>query len=102
MDHRDRDSKITKLEYIEFILLQMQKVDRGLIDELHRQFDHLDQDDTGTIEMKDLELAFRRRKEVVEAVKSLAEKNRAAGGRSKQPRVHAYTPGGEEFGLASK
>ena len=100
MDEGNRDSKITKLEYIEFILLQMHKVDRGLLDELHRQFDHLDQDDTGTIEMKDLELAFRRRKEVVETVRAMAEKSRAASGRSKRSseRVHVYSPGALESG----
>jgi len=56
----DGDGHVTKLEYFEFMLKAMNKVDQEVLDKLHAQFTRLDADGSGTLEMSDLELLTRR------------------------------------------
>lgn len=56
----DGDGHVTKLEYFEFMLKAMKKVDQDLLDKLHAQFAELDADQSGTLEVSDLEILARR------------------------------------------
>jgi hypothetical protein len=61
----DGDGNVTELEYLKFMLLKMQKVDKELLDELHNQFSHFDVDESGVLAKSDLyEMAKRRSKEL--------------------------------------
>ena len=52
---KDTD-KITRAEYLAFLLIMMKKVDQPLIDRLNTQFDQLDADSNGYLEPVDLEI----------------------------------------------
>ena len=61
----DRDGEVSKLDYVEFMLLTLKKVDANLINELHQQFDQLDTNRSGSLTKQDLErLAKKRLKRV--------------------------------------
>lgn len=61
----DRDGEVSKLDYVEFMLLTLKKVDANLINELHQQFDQLDTNRSGSLTKVDLErLAKKRLKRV--------------------------------------
>ena len=57
----DGDGNVTRAEFLEFMLVAMDKVDRSLIEELRRQFANLDVDGTGILSRGDL-IALARRK----------------------------------------
>jgi hypothetical protein len=57
----DGDGNVTRAEFLEFMLLAMDKVDRSLLDELRAQFAALDADGTGVLSRDDL-IAMARRK----------------------------------------
>jgi hypothetical protein len=57
----DGDGNVTRAEFLEFMLLAMDKVDRPLVDELRAQFASLDTDGTGVLSRGDL-IAIGRRK----------------------------------------
>lgn len=56
----DGDGHVTKLEYFEFMLKAMGKVDQDVLDKLHAQFKRLDADNSGTLEISDLEILAQR------------------------------------------
>ena len=57
----DGDGKITRAGYLEFMLLAMHKVDRELLLGLNQQFDRLDADGDGQLDIKDLILTAKQR-----------------------------------------
>jgi Ion channel len=57
----DGDGNVTRVEFLEFMLLSMDKVDRSLLDELRAQFASLDADGTGVLSRGDL-IAMARKK----------------------------------------
>lgn len=52
----DGDDEVSPLQFIEHMLIVMQKVDRGFLDKLHDQFKKLDADGSGGLQQDDLEL----------------------------------------------
>ena len=61
----DKDGEVSKLDYVEFMLLTLKKVDPDLLNELHQQFDQLDTNRSGSLTKQDLErLAKKRLKRV--------------------------------------
>ena len=60
----DGDGEVTYAEFLEFMLLAMDKVDRPLLDQLKRHFAKLDVDGTGSLDKDDLEEIQRRKKEL--------------------------------------
>ena len=52
----DGDGKITREEYVQFMLIQMGKVGEREFDELHQQFKRLDVTQSGYLDNEDLEL----------------------------------------------
>jgi len=59
----DGDGEVSPLEFVEHMLLVMNKVDQKLLDELHAQFQRLDADGSGGLEQDDLEILTRRKLE---------------------------------------
>ena len=57
----DGDGEVSPLEFVEHMLLVMQKVDRDLLDKLHAQFERLDADGSGGLEPDDLEILTKER-----------------------------------------
>ena len=57
---QDNDNEVTKLEFIEFMLISMDKCDRQFLERLHEQFRKLDNDNSGTLDMDDLKSAVGR------------------------------------------
>lgn len=55
------DGNVTLVEYLEFMLIAMNKVDRALIDDLRQNFAFLDVDGTGVLSKEDLIEAARRK-----------------------------------------
>ena len=51
----DGDHEVTRMEFIEYFLMMLKKVDAELIDELHSQFHKLDVDGSGTLSAVDIE-----------------------------------------------
>lgn len=51
---KDGDGDVSKLEFFEFMLLSMDKVDKDFLDRLHSQFESLDKDGDGTLSKSDL------------------------------------------------
>lgn len=66
----DKNGEVSRLEYVEFMLLKMNMVDRGVLDELHEQFDRLDVTQSDTISKADLELlaALRKKEKILESL----------------------------------
>lgn len=57
----DGDGNVSKLEYVEFMLLAMKQVDRETLSELHEQFDRLDVTNDGLLNREDLEIISKQR-----------------------------------------
>ena len=57
----DGDNEVTRAEYLEFMLLAMNQVDRDILIELNAQFDKLDSDGTGVLDKHDLIHAAKRK-----------------------------------------
>lgn len=57
----DEDGKVSLAEYLSFMLVSMQAVDQGLIDNLTAQFERLDVDGTGSLEKEDLMIVAKRK-----------------------------------------
>jgi hypothetical protein len=51
---RDHDGTVTRAEFLEFMLVAMNKIDQTLVDELRQHFDRLDADGTGELTKQDL------------------------------------------------
>ena len=49
----DGNGAVTMLEYVEFMLISMNKVDEEFLDKLHAQFKSLDVDNSGTLDFHD-------------------------------------------------
>ena len=60
----DDDGEVSELEFIEFMLKTMKKVDKALLDDLHRQFRKMDADGSGSLQKADLELIAKRKIDV--------------------------------------
>ena len=56
MMNADGDDEVTPLEFVEYFLLTMNKVDAQLLKQLHEQFSKLDVDGSGGLDKKDIEL----------------------------------------------
>ena len=67
----DGDGEVSPLEFVEHMLLVMNKVDQKLLDELHAQFERLDADGSGGLQQDDLEILTRRKLEECRAKKLL-------------------------------
>eukprot|EP00591_Stephanopyxis_turris_P012852 CAMPEP_0195517050 /NCGR_PEP_ID=MMETSP0794_2-20130614/9536_1 /TAXON_ID=515487 /ORGANISM="Stephanopyxis turris, Strain CCMP 815" /LENGTH=343 /DNA_ID=CAMNT_0040645793 /DNA_START=42 /DNA_END=1073 /DNA_ORIENTATION=- len=61
MDAND-DGDVSMLEFFEFMLVAMQKVDKNDLDDLRKVFNKLDADGSGTLQKVDLELAMAKKK----------------------------------------
>lgn len=57
----DNNHRVSREEYVEFMLKQMQLADDDLFRELHSQFDKLDADNGGYLDRRDLRLMIERR-----------------------------------------
>lgn len=57
----DGDGKVTRAEFMEFMLVAMNAIDQSLIDELRDHFRHLDQDNSGSLSRQDLIAAARKK-----------------------------------------
>lgn len=57
----DEDGKISKREYVEFMLVSMNIVDQDLIHELHKRFDEIDVSKTGVFTKQDMKKWSRQR-----------------------------------------
>ncbi len=57
----DGDGEVSPLEFIEYMLKVMHKVDQNLLDELHSQFEKLDADGSGGLQQDDLVLLTERK-----------------------------------------
>lgn len=57
----DGDGEVSPLEFIEHMLLSMNKVDQALLDELHAQFERLDADGSGGLQQDDLDILTERK-----------------------------------------
>lgn len=55
------DGKVTRAEFLEFMLIAMNKVDKDLMIGLNEQFERLDCDGDGELELNDLVLAAKKR-----------------------------------------
>jgi potassium channel subfamily K len=51
---KDGDGTVTRAEFLEYMLVALQKVDQEDIDELHNAFERLDSDQSGTLTAQDL------------------------------------------------
>jgi potassium channel subfamily K, other eukaryote len=58
----DGNGRVTRDEYVEFMLLQLQLVDQEQLDELYRQFDRLDVTRSGYLDEEDLKLMAKLRR----------------------------------------
>lgn len=63
LDHidNDNDEVVTKIEFLTFMLTAMKKVDAEEIEEIMEKFNELDNDDSGTLDKKDLQKKKSRR-----------------------------------------
>lgn len=50
----DGDSKVTRSEYLQFMLLALKKVDREFLDKIEMQFDRLDANGNGELDKEDI------------------------------------------------
>jgi Ca2+-binding EF-hand superfamily protein len=57
----DGDGKVSCLEFVEFMLVAMDKCDKSDIDKLKLQFSRLDVDGTGVLEKEDLVIVAKRK-----------------------------------------
>ncbi len=57
----DGDGDVSPLEFVEHMLLVMNKVDQRLLDELHAQFERLDADGSGGLQKDDLDILTERK-----------------------------------------
>ena len=57
----DGDGEVSLLEFVEHMLKSMHKVDQRLLDELHKQFEHLDADGSGGLQQDDIEILTERK-----------------------------------------
>ncbi|GMI05982.1 hypothetical protein TrRE_jg7585, partial [Triparma retinervis] len=87
----DDDGEVSKLEFVEFMLKTMNKVDQTLLNDLHAQFRKMDADGSGSLQKSDLELLAKRklavrRKLTLAAYKSeITTKARRASSKALQP-----------------
>ncbi|GMI08946.1 hypothetical protein TrVE_jg11415 [Triparma verrucosa] len=59
--NKDGGEGVDRLEFVEFMLKAMQKVDQSLLNQLHAQFDKIDEDGSGHLQKEDLELAAKKK-----------------------------------------
>jgi hypothetical protein len=57
----NNDGKVSRAEFLEFMLVAMRKIDQGLVEELRAYFDRLDVDGTGELTRDDLIEAARKK-----------------------------------------
>jgi Ca2+-binding EF-hand superfamily protein len=57
----DGDGNVSRAEFLEFMLLAMNKVDKKFIDEMRGHFERLDTDNTGMLSRKDLIASAKRK-----------------------------------------
>jgi hypothetical protein len=57
----NQDGHVTRAEFLEFMLVAMNKIDESLVQELRQHFDQLDYDGTGDLTRDDLVTAARRK-----------------------------------------
>jgi len=57
----DDDGEVSELEFVEFMLKTMKKVDQALLNDLHSQFKKMDADGSGSLQKSDLELLAKRK-----------------------------------------
>jgi len=90
----DGDGRVDRAEFLEFMLVAMNKVDKELIDELRLHFSSLDSDGTGVLSKGDL-IANARRKlhdpahklELAQYKAQLLEKGRKAGAKQESASI---------------
>ena len=62
----DGDGQVSKLDYINFMLVEMEFVERAVLEELESQFDRLDMTKGGTLSKKDLILMAKMRRRMID------------------------------------
>jgi len=75
----DGDGNVTRAEFLEFMLVAMNKVDQNLLNDLQELFHRLDEDNSGTLSKQDLKALASRKKtkhklEMAEYKRQLLEK----------------------------
>merc|ERR1719240_1227740 len=50
----DNDGKVSELEFTKFMLLAMGKLDKEMLDSIEEEFEKLDRDKSGSLDVKDL------------------------------------------------
>jgi hypothetical protein len=58
---QDGDDNVDLMEFVEFFLVRMNKVDKALLQQLHDQFSALDADGSGTLTKEDIDLLDQRK-----------------------------------------
>mmetsp|Transcript_14813 Transcript_14813/g.21876 ORF Transcript_14813/g.21876 Transcript_14813/m.21876 type:complete len:325 (-) Transcript_14813:153-1127(-) len=61
----DGDDQVTRLEYLQFMLISMKKADRDFLNLIDQQFDRLDANGDGNLEKNDIEARVRRSEEMI-------------------------------------
>jgi len=94
----DGDGEVSPLEFVEHMLKSMNKVDQGLLDDLHRQFEALDADGSGGLQEDDIiilterKLSERRQKVLVKYRDALLRRRGSTFGRI-SAQIHPGPPG---------
>ena len=63
------------MEFIEFMLKTMNKVDQALLDDLHASFRKMDADGSGSLQKEDLELLAKKKLDLSRQLKLAAYRN---------------------------
>ena len=71
----DKNNKVSREEYVEFMLKEMQLVDHEVFQELHAQFNKLDADGGGYLDKNDLKLLVMRRQKAKEEKLNMKDSN---------------------------
>lgn len=68
---KDGNGVVTKVEFLEFMLLSMEKVDKEFLNRIHDQFDSLDADGSGALDKQDIVSRVQKSEKATEVRKSL-------------------------------
>eukprot|EP00816_Leptocylindrus_hargravesii_P010983 CAMPEP_0196820784 /NCGR_PEP_ID=MMETSP1362-20130617/76659_1 /TAXON_ID=163516 /ORGANISM="Leptocylindrus danicus, Strain CCMP1856" /LENGTH=389 /DNA_ID=CAMNT_0042199783 /DNA_START=60 /DNA_END=1229 /DNA_ORIENTATION=+ len=92
----DGDDQVTRLEYLQFMLLAMKKVDREFLNLIDQQFDRLDANRDGNLQKNDIEARVRRSEEMIRRRREEKEEpsaNEPSSGSNFRNQFHSYNIG---------
>ena len=67
---KDGDGKVSRADFLEYMLVALQKVDQEDIDELHNAFERLDHNQSGVLTAEDLAASLQSSSELIRMVRS--------------------------------